>query len=118
MERAHLLQANRHVTLAKLYILQQEQRIARLAAKGHDTQDAEDFLDVLTKSLRTFEQHRLLILDRLGSLTPTALFPQISPTETRAYNGKQMDQGIARKAQQESEGEMEGKETQAAAEAP
>jgi hypothetical protein len=32
------------------------------------------------------------------------------------YNGKEVDQGIARKAQQEPEGEMEGTET--AAEAP
>jgi hypothetical protein len=34
------------------------------------------------------------------------------------YNGKEVDQGIARKAQQEPEGEMEGTETAAAAEAP
>jgi hypothetical protein len=33
------------------------------------------------------------------------------------YNGKEVDQGIARKAQQEPEGEMEGTETAAAAEA-
>jgi hypothetical protein len=36
----------------------------------------------------------------------------------RVMNGKQMDQGIARKAQQEPEGEMEGTETSAAAETP
>jgi predicted mannosyl-3-phosphoglycerate phosphatase (HAD superfamily) len=35
-----------------------------------------------------------------------------------AYNGKEVDQGIARKAQQEPEGEMEGTETATAAEAP
>jgi len=34
------------------------------------------------------------------------------------YNGKEVDQGVARKAQQEPEGEMEGTETAAAAEAP
>jgi len=33
------------------------------------------------------------------------------------YNGKEVDQGVARKAQQEPEGEMEGTET-AAAKAP
>jgi hypothetical protein len=33
------------------------------------------------------------------------------------YNGKQVDQGIARKAEQEPEGEMEGTETAAEAEA-
>jgi hypothetical protein len=33
-------------------------------------------------------------------------------------NGKEVDQGVARKAQQEPEGEMEGTETAAAAEAP
>src|SRR6266404_210420 len=38
-------------------------------------------------------------------------------TEDGYYNGKQVDQGIARKAQQEPEGEMEGTETAAAAEA-
>jgi hypothetical protein len=40
--------------------------------------------------------------------------PQTKPE----HNGIQVDQGIARKAQQESEGEMEGTETTAAAEAP
>ena len=35
----------------------------------------------------------------------------------KAVNGKEVDQGIARKAQQEPEGEMEGTETAAAAEA-
>jgi hypothetical protein len=34
------------------------------------------------------------------------------------YNGKEVDQGIARKAQQEPEGEMEGTETAAEGEAP
>ena len=33
------------------------------------------------------------------------------------YNGKQVDQGVASKAQQDPEGEMEGTETEAAAEA-
>jgi hypothetical protein len=33
-------------------------------------------------------------------------------------HGKEVDQGIARKAQQEPEGEMEGTETAAAAETP
>jgi hypothetical protein len=36
----------------------------------------------------------------------------------RVLHGKEVDQGIARKAQQEPEGEMEGTETAAAAEAP
>jgi hypothetical protein len=35
----------------------------------------------------------------------------------KEVNGKEVDQGIARKAQQEPEGEMEGTETAAAAEA-
>jgi hypothetical protein len=43
---------------------------------------------------------------------------QLLTTETRAYNGIQVDQGVARKAQQEPEGEMEGTKTAAAAEAP
>jgi hypothetical protein len=34
------------------------------------------------------------------------------------YNGKQVNQSVARKAQQEPEGAMEGTETAAAAEAP
>jgi len=34
------------------------------------------------------------------------------------HHGKQVDQSVARKAKQESEGEMEGTETAAAAEAP
>jgi hypothetical protein len=35
----------------------------------------------------------------------------------KEVNGKEVDQGIARKAQQEPEGQMEGAETAAAAEA-
>ena len=35
----------------------------------------------------------------------------------KEVNGKEVDQGFARKAQQEPEGEMEGTETAAAAEA-
>jgi hypothetical protein len=37
---------------------------------------------------------------------------------TRVRNGSQVDQGVARKAQQEPEGKMEETETAAAAEAP
>ena len=36
----------------------------------------------------------------------------------KEVNGKEVDQGIARKAQQEPEGEMEGTETAAEGEAP
>jgi hypothetical protein len=46
---------------------------------------------------------------RVGALTYSS---------NRASNGKQVDQGIARKAQQEPEGEMEGTETAAEGEAP
>jgi hypothetical protein len=39
--------------------------IRRLIAKGHNVDDAEDFLSALTNALNAFERHRLLILDRL-----------------------------------------------------
>jgi hypothetical protein len=57
---------------------------------------------------------------RHGKSWPVAASPGGSgrSTESGHNNGKQVDQGIACKAQQEPEGEMEGTETAAAAETP
>ena len=66
-ERAHLAQTDRHIARAKDHIRKQQQRVERLAAKGHDVDDAENFLSLLTDILRTFERHRILILDRKQS---------------------------------------------------
>jgi hypothetical protein len=64
-EAAHLAQVVRHIAGTKEHIHQQEQRIERLIARGHNIDDAEDFLSTLTNVLRAFERQRLLILDRL-----------------------------------------------------
>ena len=53
-----------------------------------------------------------LLLPAFPSLAGRGAQPKVG------YNGKEVDQGLARKAQQEPEGEMEGTETAAAAEAP
>jgi hypothetical protein len=57
---------------------------------------------------------------RYGSTGPSfclAAGRALTYRSKRTSNGKEVDQGIARKAQQEPEGEMEGTETAAAAEA-
>ena len=46
-----------------------------------------------------------------------ALAARDALAKTGYYNGKQVDQGVASKAQQDPEGEMEGTETEAATEA-
>jgi predicted lipid-binding transport protein (Tim44 family) len=65
-ERAHLAQADGHITGAKAHIAAQAQRIARLAANGHEVRDAESFLSVLRDTLKAFQRHRRAILRQLG----------------------------------------------------
>jgi FixJ family two-component response regulator len=64
-EREHLVQADRHIAECKQYIARQREIIQRMAQDGHSTELAESLLDALEVSLRAFERHRQLILDRL-----------------------------------------------------
>ena len=65
-ERAHLLQSDRHLVLARANISRQEQLIERLTASGHDTRDAQGFLSAMIETLHSFEHHHRIILDRLA----------------------------------------------------
>jgi len=64
--RAQLAQADRQVAEAKTRIRKQEQIVAALTAKDHDTRAAISFLAALTGALRAFEHHRRLISERLS----------------------------------------------------
>jgi precorrin-6B methylase 1 len=72
-ERAHLAQADQHIALAREHISRQRQLIKRLAARGRELGDAQQFLAALTSTLAGFERHRLLILERLASEEERAL---------------------------------------------
>ena len=73
-------------------------------------------LDFFLKSLRSWRPCGR----RRGKSWPVVREPRRVGALNRkwVYNGKEVDQGIARKAQQEPEGEMEGTETTAEGEAP
>ena len=61
----HLAEADQHIRAAKRYIYNQERLIERLADEGQNTDDAFALLNLLNRSLRLFERHRL-ILDLIG----------------------------------------------------
>jgi hypothetical protein len=64
-EGAHLIQADRHVARCKRQIRRQCEIIELLKLAGNDIQLAVSMLHALVASLRAFEQHRELIMDRL-----------------------------------------------------
>jgi hypothetical protein len=64
-EREHLVQADRHIAECKAHIAQQRKLIETEISKGHSPKVAESMLHALEVSLRAFETHRRLILDRL-----------------------------------------------------
>jgi hypothetical protein len=66
-ERQHLVQADRHIAECKAHIAQQRKLIEMEISKGHSPKVADSMLLALEESLRAFERHRQLILDRLKS---------------------------------------------------
>ena len=67
----HLAQVDRHIAECKTYIAQQREIIQELIQNGQDTELAVSMLHVLRASLRGFEHHRDLVIERLkdrGSL--------------------------------------------------
>jgi hypothetical protein len=64
-ERAHLVQADRHIAETRAHIVRQRMRLGWAIQLGHDLEIATDMLRALEGSLRAFEAHRRLILDRL-----------------------------------------------------
>jgi exonuclease VII small subunit len=63
-EREHLAQAERLIAECKNRIARQREVIAKAFQKGHDTEVPLSMLRALEASLRAFETHRQLILDR------------------------------------------------------
>ena len=64
-ERAHLKEADRHIAELKEQILIQQERVARLAGRGHEAVVAQGYLDALTALLRVARKHRALIIEQL-----------------------------------------------------
>jgi hypothetical protein len=60
-----IIRADRHIAECRAHITRQRLRIGRALQQGQDTDVAEDMLDAVQVSLRAFERHRELILDRL-----------------------------------------------------
>ena len=63
-EREHLAQADRFIAECKNRITCQRDVIARAFQKGHATDVPVSMLRALEASLRAFEGHRLLIVNR------------------------------------------------------
>lgn len=63
--------AIRHVAEARRIVARQEERVARLAAAGCSTLDAEQTLDVFASTLRILKDHeRMLRAERLVGKRP------------------------------------------------
>ena len=63
-EREHLAQVDRFIAECKNRIARQRDVIASAFQKGHATEVPVSMLRALETSLRAFEGHRLLIVDR------------------------------------------------------
>jgi hypothetical protein len=64
-EREHLVQADRHIAECKAHIAQQRKLIETEISKGNSPKVADSMRLALEESVRAFERHRQLILDRL-----------------------------------------------------
>jgi hypothetical protein len=63
-ESEHLSPAERLIAECKNHIARQHEVIANAFQKGHDAEAPVSMLRALEASLRAFERHRQLILDR------------------------------------------------------
>jgi hypothetical protein len=66
-ELAQLDIVKRHIAETEGFICRQELMLERLAAQGHNTDDAFATLNALKDVLRAFHEHRRLILAALGA---------------------------------------------------
>lgn len=66
MELRHLEQAERHIAEGYRHIFEQEDRVADLAGKGHDTTEARKLLDNFYASQALHIAHRDMIRRELG----------------------------------------------------
>src|SRR5262249_43674404 len=65
LERKHLVEIDRRIAECKAYINKQRDLIERAIQQGRSTEVAEETLEALEESLRTFERQRQRLLDRL-----------------------------------------------------
>jgi hypothetical protein len=65
LELERLVQADRHIAQAKVHVVRQRQIVLDLLLGGRPREEAGTLLKRLEESLRAFERHRQLILDRL-----------------------------------------------------
>jgi hypothetical protein len=79
-EREHLVQADRFIAECKNRIARQRDVIASAFQKGHATEVPVSMLRAFEVSLRAFETHRQLILDRQKDALPAQQNAKRSPT--------------------------------------
>jgi hypothetical protein len=65
-EQRHLQKADQDIAECRDRIKRQRLLVNRVAALGHDTEIARSILRTLQGTLRVMEDHRRIILDRLG----------------------------------------------------
>jgi hypothetical protein len=65
MERRHLKEADRHIAETELRIAKQRKLLQKLENLGAAEGDALHLLSLMVDSLKTFQEHRQLILEAL-----------------------------------------------------
>jgi hypothetical protein len=66
-EREHLAQVDRHIAECKAHIARQREIIQHAVEQAQPADLAEGMLRALEESLRAFERHRRVILERIKS---------------------------------------------------
>jgi hemerythrin superfamily protein len=68
LEQQHLLKADADIDEGRQRVREQERRLARLKADDHDWQQAHRLVELLRQTLNEWEQHRVLIQQRIDYL--------------------------------------------------
>ena len=69
-EREHLAQADRHIAECRAHVARHHKLIWQSEQRGHDASWVREALQVFKETLRIFEKHRQLIIDRLKGTEP------------------------------------------------
>jgi 16S rRNA G1207 methylase RsmC len=68
-ERKHLAEAERHIAQAQKRVARQRQIVEAAQDRGRPSAEGELLLQTFEHNLRTFEEHRHLIVERLEAKT-------------------------------------------------
>ncbi len=68
LEQRHLQKADSDIDAGRKRVIEQENRLARLQADGHDCRQAGQLVELLKQTLSEWERHRVLIEQRLDYL--------------------------------------------------